>query len=1083
EAATSDPKLTQALYVRGYDAKGQPVLSWLNWSGPLKSEKATFELTPGLSLGPLQWEPGYLKSDDRSAVVKWEFYVGAHDPGVPFDLYLDNVRVVASTMKSFAETRAARPLHVQTPLVAKGALQFAIMAPTDAAWQAVVTQLAAGLEKALGKKPTVLPGDGPDAFKPPTVPVVLLGNVGNNRGMLYPYSHYMMAADANFPGAGGYELRSVSNPWGGESNAIVIGATDAAGGKVGVAAFLKAVQAAKAAGPADSVVLPRLCEIKPSDDVHSRYSAFDAKLDDKWFADQAEGAQKALEAGAHTGLLGRMSNIGESYLMTGRDEYAREFVLLARRAKQWHDGKPTTFGGPWGMDSDFMGHRVMPMWASVEQSPALTDQDRLEVARILFEYIQEAALPEGAGAANTARAGRSVSNHGTFAALATFLAGDYYSKYYDSAEGKQWVALGDQCFTLLAQTAKAHEDCNGYQWLTNVHILRYALTKPDLTVFENGNARTIANYAIVTMNNLGYQVPYGDTGAWVCWFSELPVLRMAEWFHRDGTYRWCVDKKMAVRNSKPLWEYDPGTEGPNAQPYRASGPADLAKFLPVPLDEHWYKSAGGEKSGVSLDRAFDKIAFRDSFDPQGAYLLIDGLSNGGHRHMDGNSVLQWTEKDRVWIADADYIKSLPKYHNGVLILRDGQSATIPNFVETEHLADLPSAAVATTTYRNYAGVDWRRNIIWLKGRMFVVADQMVAKEAGDYSFRAIWQTVGNAKINGSAMDVEQGGQWARFATTTNARVLLDDDALTGANWASYPYAGKPVVRVMQNVFNARLQAGQTFNIFTVLQASGEQASQLKVSRVGGNLAVISGAGEPVMVGVPDKDGRIALLGQAQGTLGLGLFTPQKGLAVGVRDATLLGGQEKFPEGADVEMDLQSGQTLLKVPAGVGPGTEQKLERRTSVIKAPADEIRGFINMALATATPPPPPGGGATQAPALKSLWSYAQKLDSYLLTNNPGTFEAVDAGLKLSCSPQPLAQNVFAQEPTNTLDNLVDGALLSTDGGVMWGDDQQVTIDLALDNVYDLKRLGLKCWFATSSSKGKLFQLGKLQVMGSSDG
>ncbi|MBU0607469.1 MAG: PQQ-binding-like beta-propeller repeat protein, partial [Armatimonadetes bacterium] len=111
------------------------------------------------------------------------------------------------------------------------------------------------------------------------------------------------------------------------------------------------------------------------------------------------------------------------------------------------------------------------------------------------------------------------------------------------------------------------------------------------------------------------------------------------------------------------------------------------------------------------------------------------------------------------------------------------------------------------------------------------------------------------------------------------------------------------------------------------------------------------------------------------------------------------------------------------------------------------------------------------------------QKLDSYLLTNNPGTFEAVDTGLKLSCNPQPLAQNVFAQEPTNTLDNLVDGALLSTDGGVMWGDDQQVTIDLALDNVYDLKRLGLKCWFATSSSKGKLFQLGKLQVMGSSDG
>jgi outer membrane protein assembly factor BamB len=822
-------------------------------------------------------------------------------------------------------------------------------------------------------------------------------------------------------------------------------------------------------------VLPRLLDMKPADDVRARSGAFTATLDDKWFEGQRESAQKALESGAHTGLLGTMSNVGESYILTGRDEYAKQFVWLARKAKSWRDGKPTTYGGPWGMDSDFMGHRVMPMWAMVEQSPALTDQDRLEVSRILFEYIQEAALPEGAGAANAARAGQSVSNHGTFAALATFLAGDYYSKYYDSAEARQWVALGDQCFTSLAHTAKAHEDCNGYQWLTNSHVLRYALTKPDLTVFENGNARTIANYAITTMNNLGYQVPYGDTGAWICWFSEMPVLRMAEWFYRDGTYRWCVDKKLTVRNARSLWEYDPGGQ--------AVEPKALARFTPVPLDAHWYKSAGGEGSGVALDRAVDKIAFRDSFDPQAPYLLLDGLSNGGHRHMDGNSVLQWTQNERVWIADADYIKSLPKYHNGVLILRDGQSATIPNFVETEHLTDLPSAAVSTTTYRNYAGVDWRRNVIWLKGRMFIVADQMVAKEAGDYSFRAIWQTVGNAKINGSAMDVEQGGQWARFATTADARVLLDDDALTGANWASYPYVGKPVVRVMQCVFNKSLQAGQTFNLFTVLQASGDKQSAVKVSRVGDNLIAISGAGDPVMVGLPDKDGRIALLGQAQGTLGLGLFTPEKGIAVGVRDATLFGGQEKFEQGADIEVNLADGQMVTKTPEGVGAKTEQQVRRTTSPVRAPADEIRGFMNMAVATAVPTAPPAGGATAAAALKPLWSYAQKLDSYLLTNNPGSFEAVDTGLKLACDPAPLEQNVFAAEKTNTLDNLVDGTLLSADGGVMWGDNQTVTVDLAFDNTYDLQRLGLKAWFATSSSKGKLFQLGKLQLLGSNDG
>lgn len=1009
DAWTTDPSRTRALYVRGYDAQGNTVLSWMSWAGPLKAEVTPYELHPGYSLGPLQWEPAVLKSDDRSAVVRWEFYVGTPQPGTAFDLYLDNLRLVPSEVKSFMDATEARPLFPQTPLLVNGQPQLVLYAPADPAWSGVTDELAAGLEQALGKRPPIIAGDSAEAMQPPQSHALMLGNVGNNRAMLYPYSHYMMTADGNFPGAGGYELRTVSDPWGNKRNAVIIGATDAAGAKGGVAAFLAAVDAAKASGAGGDVTLPRLFEVKPSDEVCGRYSgAFTAKLDENWFKAQQENAEKALESGAHTGLLSTMAGIGSNYIVSGRDEFARQFVWLARKAKAWRDTKPSTFGGPWGMDSDFPGHQVMPMWAYVEQSPALTDQERLEVSRILFEYIQEAALPEGSGAAGTAKGGGAVSNHGTFAALATFLAGEYFTKYYGALEAKQWVQFGDDCFTNLAKMAKAHEDCNGYQWLTNVHILRYALTKPNLGVFENGNARTIANYAIITMNNLGYQVPYGDTGAWICWFSELPVLRMAEWYYRDGTYRWCVDKKMEVRPSWPLWEYDPSGVHAPAGGVQAPAVQQLARFLPVPLDRRWYDSEGGGKSGVPLEKTFDKIAFRNSFDPKAGFLLIDGLSNGGHRHMDGNSVLQWTENERVWIADADYIKSLPKYHNGVLILKDGQSAQIPDLVELESTSDTPTAATSVTTYRNYAGVDWRRNVVWLKDRIWIVADQMVAKEPGDYSFRGIWQTVGNVKLNGSAMDVEQGGQWARFATTSDARVLLDDDPLTGANWSSYPYAGKPVVRVMQNVTNRALKAGETVTLFTVLDACGEETSQVKVGRVDDNTAVVIGDDAPVLI-------RLAA-------------APAAGQA----------------------------------PEVTTTGVSQQVVDSASW-KRPAEQA--------------------AEKLPTLRPQWSYAEKLDSYLLTNNPDTFEAVDAGLKLSCNPQPLAENVFAQDKTNTLDNLVDGALLSTDGGVMWGDDQTVTIDLALDNTYDLDRLSLKAWFATSSSKGKLFQLATLQALASNDG
>lgn len=1082
EAGTSDAQLSRALYVRGYDAQGQTVLSWMSWGGPLKNEKSTFELVPGVSLGPLQWEPGVIKSDNRRAIVKWEFYVGTHEAGAPFDLYLDNIRLVPSEARSFMDVKEARPLYPETTIFQEGQWQLLLYGPAEADWQPVAAELQKGLQKLGGVEPPLRTGDEPQALQPPKTNVLLLGHVGNNRAMLYLYSHYMMTADGLFPGPGGYELRTISNPWGNgnKSNAIVIGASDVEGARAGVAAFLTAVKkaietAGGGEGRPQKIVLPRLCEIKPAEEVKQRFAAFTATLDDKWLKEQQQSAQKALETGAHTGMFGRLSAVGEQYIVSGRDEYAQLFVWMARQAKQWRDSNPKTYGGPWGMDSDFMGHRVMPMWAAVEQSPALSTAERLEVSRILFQWIQEAAVPEGVGAAQTAAAGRSVSNHGTFAALAMYLAGEYYAKYYDSVEGKQWQQYGDQCFTHLAQHTKAHEDCNGYQWLTNVHILRYALSKPDLAVFENGQARIMANYALITMNNLGYQVPYGDTGEWKCWFSEMPLLRMAEWFYRDGAYRWAIDKKLPLRNSRPLWEYDPG--GASREP------TELAKFSVVPLDGIWHKSMGGEKSGVPLEKAFDKIAFRNSFNPQEAYLLLDGLSAGGHRHMDGNAVLQWTEKERVWLADADYIKALPKYHNGVLILKEGQSAPIPDFVELEQAADLPSAAISVTTYRHYAGVDWRRFVFWLKGRMFIVADQMIAREPGDYSFRAIWQTVGKAKLNGAAMDVEQGGQWARFATTADARVLLSEDPVTGANWASYPYADKPVVRVMQCVFNKVLQAGETFNLFTVLHASGTQPSSLKIARVRDNLAVISGEGDPVVVGLPDAQGRIALLGEAQGRLTAVLFTPHKGVALGVREARFMGLQEQFPEGADVELDLATGEAELHTPSRTQALMEQRIVRRQTDVRATAQEIQGFLRMIAATAPPAAPPATGAAAAPALQQRWAFAQKLDSYLLTNNAQAFEAVEAGLKLSCEPEPLSQNIFAADKTNTLDNLVDGVLLSTDGGVMWDVDQKVTINLELDNVYELQRLILQAWFATSSSKGRLFQLGQMEVWASDDG
>jgi outer membrane protein assembly factor BamB len=65
----------------------------------------------------------------------------------------------------------------------------------------------------------------------------------------------------------------------------------------------------------------------------------------------------------------------------------------------------------------------------------------------------------------------------------------------------------------------------------------------------------------------------------------------------------------------------------------------------------------------------------------------------------------------------------------------------------------------------------------------------------------------------------------------------------------------------------------------------------------------------------------------------------------------------------------------------------------------------------------------------------------------------------------------------TNRLDNLFDGATQGGENCVMWDTDQTVTVTLDFRDPYDLSRLELQAWFATASSKNKLFQLKHLTV------
>ncbi|MGD9495045.1 MAG: FG-GAP-like repeat-containing protein [Armatimonadota bacterium] len=1068
DAASSTPGQSEALYVRGLNAANECVLSWTSWGGLLSDRMQTFELHPGMSYAGLAWEADAVAGREPLGVVKLRIYTGTHNPGQRFDIFVDNVRTGRSQLRSFNDVTEAKPLYPDTMLVEGGEPRAIIVAPEGQDWRALAGEVAAMIEAASGARlPIVGPEQAGDDVLAGTNAIVL-GSIINNRALLYPYSHQLTFADGAYPGAGGYEVRTVNDPWGTGRNLIAIGASDIQGARAG----LEALRPYIAAG--ETLVVPQVLEVKLTGEAEAAYAnLFTAELDEEWAESQRAACEDHLVRAGTRGLFSRAEGQGLNYALTGRPEYAQMYVWMIKRTYQSYLSSPDTYGGPWGMDSDFHIYTNIPAWDNVEECPAISAEDRLEVTRILFRWVSE--LGPSKSASPTSR--RVRFNHQTFPALGCLYAGQYFSRYYHAIEGEEWIRVADGTFQYQLDAFKPHCDCNSYQWLTLNHTMMYCLARPDLRYFENGNARLNADYAILTMNNLGYQVPYGDIGGWGPLGTELRILRMAEWYYRDGRAQWAIDRKMQVTPRLALSSYSMPPDHPAVEP------TDLLGTRGWALDDLWYDSFGGTDA-VERAQAFDKVSFRSSFAPEAAYLLLDGLSLGGHGHLDGNAILQWTENGRVWLADVDYIKSLPKYHNGVLILRDGQSAGIPGYAELENLADLQSVGASQTVMRDYAGVDWHRNVIWLRDRLFVVADRMVARQPGDYSFRAVWQTIGDTELDGSTLRVHQQGQHAAIAMTADTRCILNEDEYTGKNWASYPYIDEPVVKSMQGIIDAHLEAGEQVVLFTVLHASGEEPSPVQVRRVGGNAIAITGAGESILVAVRDESGGIVLPGAASVRGEMVVMTPARMCGIGLTEINALGQTRTMPEGADLEADIAAGQIMAYTPARTALDTQQVAEALPLGEAADPAEVRGLMEVIIASAPPAvgPPPVGA--DAPAMAELWRFIDRPGSFLLTGNAGVPEAVDAVESLTATPEPLELNVFSQAAgMNTLSNAVDGAVANTEDGVMWDDDQEVTLKLHLRDSYHLERMRLAAWFATSSSRNKLFQLARIRLLASNDG
>ena len=721
--------------------------------------------------------------------------------------------------------RKPKPRYPQTTLVADGSPEARIVRPADEAYAAIAEAVQGRVKELTGVRLPIVPDTRVSAR--PKQNLVLLGNLNTNRVVFRLYGQSYTPADDLYPGRGGYLMHTIHDPWGHGKNAIGLFGSDLRGVEAAARKFCDGLRGRK------ELKVGRLFDLKLGPDG----MRVPGVTDEPEMEAEKAAAEEALQRGTHTGLWSRIGQRGLLYGLTGKDVYAEMYRWLVYRMYEHAMSDPDNYGGIWGFDADFALQYVMPGWDLVEESPVITDRDRLRITRILFEFISDCVSHVG----NVSR--RQVRhNHSTYAALGLLYAGTYYSKYYDAREADDWLKLSRRCLSVQAEAYKPSEDCGHYQWRTHVHTMRYALTTGDTTFFDNGCAQRAADYAILTSDNLGCGVPNGDTSSPFGTFTEIPYLKAMVCVTGDGRYQWMLDRKLEIAPRYPAYEHSRIVEPVE--------PVDLNGTQVFPVDPMYYETNNG-KDHLPLKKTFDKVVMRDGFDPENQYLFLDGLSNGGHKHYDGNSICRLTENRRIWLADCDYIKSLPKFHNGVLIFRNGQSAPIPDFAELERAAGFDRSGFSETTLRKYSGADWHRNIIWNRGKYFLVADEMTARSEADYSFRAVWQTLGDVVLTDGGMTVVQNGEHFAIKGLPGPRLKLEDDAVTGKNWAAYEHA-EPVVRILQQIVDVRLKKGETYTYFNLLYCSDEaQPQDLAMTQVTDGAVRIDGGAEVVFAGVGD----------------------------------------------------------------------------------------------------------------------------------------------------------------------------------------------------------------------------------------
>ncbi len=619
--------------------------------------------------------------------------------------------------------------------------QVTIVAPSAPVYRKITDRL----REALSGLTHHTPGVVPDSTAPRDLgpgPILVLGNMMDSQLARRLYFEAYDFTDAAWPGPGGSAIRTIRDPLATAAHVIMLGGSDAAGAAGAADALVDLVQRkGSVLGYVNQVKLGRSARL-----IENYTAALLADRDDAWRRSGFSGSWE---------YQIQIAKAAIGYLRTGNEAY---LPLFRRELRYWfdHDVHHPKGDAP-QMLHGFINTILIP-WDLVRDHPAFS---AAEVRKIDADFLWTLMSKEGPERlAGEIRKRQIRNNHGTRSALDAFFGGRYFSRRYHLPQAQRWLEIADRYFSVQMDCAKPNEDSWGHQWAASMfNTVVYFLAAGKHEYFHSPGFKLSADRALVAYPSgsapLGYMsacaAASGDTG-YLGGYADAYRDRAAAQMGGNGD-----EYLRSFYTARPVVPR-----------------ADLLGVAQAPLDPLWYATVdGGPKPGslfvnnIPCAAGFDKIAIREGWAPNDYYLLLDGISGGGHSYQDANCIVRYADRGILWCADTYHANqsATVRAQNGVFLAIDAAGPGHLHRAARKLYAGSSGDILAIAAALDGVGdVDWQRHIVRRRGDWTLVIDRAVVKRPGEVLAERHWHVGGRLTVRPDGLISQVSGRCLHLQT-------------------------------------------------------------------------------------------------------------------------------------------------------------------------------------------------------------------------------------------------------------------------------------------------------------------------------